>query len=244
MTLELEYQQLDYLQIDDSGNVEFRWERLWANQGHWHGDGMLSPDEKWFYLNIPKNSSSSIKKTLTDLEWTFGDIKDYPDAGKIIVLRDPISRWISGMSEYLMMYHQDCIDSIISPMDFDCMPLLGEKLGLSLLFENMSFDDHTDRQAAFLIGIDTTTTDCHWFFIDQDFDKKFIDFLTTIGYPSAVSYKENSTDSDSYEFNKKRKLQDLLKYIIYQKPYLRHKLERWFWPDYALIESKINSVTR
>lgn len=241
MILDFEYKSLDYICIN-KGDVNLDWNRVWSNRGHQLGEGMASPDERWFYLNIPKNSSSSIKKTLTELGWKFGAAGDFPDSVKIIVMRDPISRWVSGMSEYLMMYHQDIVDSIVSPMDYDCLPILGEKLGLSLLFDRMTFDDHTERQAVFLNGINTAES--RWFLIDQDFDQKFIGFLHEIGYHNAVPYDENSAERDSYESHKKRKLQDLLKYIIDSNQFYRYNLEKWFWPDYELIESNINSAAR
>lgn len=241
MILDFEYKSLDYVHIVD-GTVKLDWNRLWSNRGHQLGEGMVSPDEKWFYLNIPKNSSSSTKKTLSEVDWKFGDARDFPNSEKIIILRDPITRWISGMSEYLMMYHQDIVDGIVSPMEYDCLPILGEKLGLSLLFDRMTFDDHTERQAVFLNDIDTT--DSHWFLIDQNFNQKFIGFLHEIGYHHAVSYDENSSSRDSYEFRKKRKLQDLLNYIIDNNQFYRYNLKEWFWPDYELIERNISSAAR
>jgi len=241
MILDFEYKTLDYIHIND-GIVRLEWDHIWSNRGHHLGEGMISPDEEWFYLNIPKNSSSSTKKTLDGLGWKFGNARDFPRSKKIVIMRDPVSRWVSGMSEYLMMYHQDTIDDIVSPMEYDCLPILGEKLGLALLFDRMSFDDHTDRQAIFLHGIDLA--DSRWFLIDQHFNQRFVDFLHSLGYHNAVIYNENSSSQDSYESHKKQKLQDLLKYMIDHNQFYRYNLEKWFWPDYELIERNISSVAR
>jgi hypothetical protein len=233
MELDFEYKSLDYVSVEN-GSVELDLNRLWSHKGHNLGDGMISPDHQWFYLNIPKNSSSSIKKTLSDVGWTHADRVDFPEAKLIIALRDPIDRWISGMSEYLMMYHQDTIDQLISPMSYDCYPLLGERLGLSLLFDRITFDDHTERQVIFLHDIDTT--EAVWFMVDRGFNNKFVSFLSSIGYKDAVAANENSTEDDSYGAVKKRKLQEFLKFVLGRNEFYSYNLKQWFWCDEELIK--------
>ena len=164
--------QSDFVSIED--RVVLEWDKIWAFKGHRLLEGMASPDNKYFYLNIPKNSSSSIKPELERLGWTyehFGDYLDFETMQVIVALRDPKDRWLSGMAEYLMMYHQDIIDNIVEPNLYDFQPLLGQKLALSLLFDRFTFDDHTERQCMFLRNIPFKR--CKWLWIDENFNRTF-----------------------------------------------------------------------
>ena len=72
---------------------------------------MVSPNLKHAWVNIPKNCSSFIQKILDDNNWTVvqseaGNYTDLVDSilssksvEKIVILRDPVQRWISGFAE-------------------------------------------------------------------------------------------------------------------------------------------------
>lgn len=232
MHLDFNYQDFDYVTVGDT--VKLDWNKVWSNRGHNVGEGMVSPDQKYFYLNIPKNSSSSIKEVLKTLNWTFGHVAEFPDAKIIVALRDPLKRWVSGVTEYLMMYQQGVIDNIVDPNLYDFMPLLGDKLGMSLLFDRMTFDDHTERQAIFLQGVDLSR--CTWIYVDKDFNKNFSALLTELGYPNSFNdaVPENSASDDKHI--KKRKLSTFLTYVIDCDKYKKYNLTQWHWCDYKLIE--------
>ena len=233
MQLDFSYQDYDYITVDDM--VKLNWSRVWSNRGHTLGEGMSSPDKKYFYLNIPKNSSSSIKSVLEQLGWKYSSLGECPKAQIIVVLRDPIQRWISGAAEYLMMYHQNVIDNIADPGNYDFLPLLGDKLGLSLLFGQMTFDDHTERQAVFLEGVPFDR--CTWLLSDQDFSKTFSHFLNSIGYQNTFNQEEKKNSTENNDHNKKRNLKQLLKMAIDRDEYKKYNLTQWHWCDYHLINS-------
>lgn len=235
MHLDFSYKDCDYITVDDVVKVD--WDRIYASRGHTLGEGMVSPDSKYFYLNLPKNSSSSIKVMLESIGWTYSNISMHSKAQVLVVLRDPMKRWVSGITEYLMMYQQNIIDNIVDPNNYDFLPLLGEKLGLSLLFDRITFDDHSERQVLFLRDI--PFQQCMWFYSDNNFSKNFSDFLNSIGYTNTFdqSRKENSADHE--EFVKKRKLQEFISYLIENDEYRKYNLQQWFWCDYKLIE-KVN----
>lgn len=231
MELDFTYRDLDFINITDKVSLE--WTRRWSMRGHTLGEGMVSPCGKYFYLNIPKNSSSSAKACLTALNWTFESVSQYPNAQIIVVLRDPIRRWVSGASEFLMMYHQGIIDNIVEPNDYDFLPLLGEKLGIKLLFDTMTFDDHTERQAVFLNNIDLSR--CMWVYSDKNFSQSFSKLLDGIGYPNDFvgATKANSTENEDNA--KKKKLQEFLSMVIDKDEFKNYNLQQWFWCDYELI---------
>jgi hypothetical protein len=229
MILDFSYKELDYISINNQVNINQS--KVWSNKGHTLGEGMISPDSKYFYLNIPKNSSSSIKKNLTDLNWTYGNISDAPNAKVIVALRDPIERWVSGITEYLFMYHTNVIDNIADPFTYDFLPLIGDKLGVDLLFKQITFDDHTERQAVFLHNIDFSR--CEWLKVDKEFSKNFSIYLNTIGYTNsfATMNKENNAE----DLDRKRKLKEVIKLLIDKDEFKQYNLQQWFWCDYELI---------
>lgn len=108
------------------------------------GGGMLSPDKNSFYLNIPKNASTFTTNVLKENNWIFWNVTNTEFKTAIVVLRDPIDRWISGFATYACSY------------------LLGENYGSDhfvndynelterLIFDNIIFDDHTTPQVKFI----------------------------------------------------------------------------------------------
>lgn len=227
MHLDFNYKDLDFIDINND-NVTVSLDRYWANKGHVFGEGMVSPDRQYFYLNIPKNSSSFIKANLESVGWEYSNINRYPDLKIIVALRDPIKRWISGIVEYLYMYHKDTIDNVVEPFNYEYFPLLGEKLGMNLLFERITFDDHTERQAVFLKNI--KLSQCQWLYIDKDFSKTFSNFLNTIGYTNNFNDPVNQSDE------LKKKLQNFFSYVIDNDAFKKYNIEQWFWCDHKLIK--------
>lgn len=233
MQLDFNYQDYDYITVSDT--VKLNWSRVWSNRGHALGEGMISPNQKHFYLNIPKNSSSSTKAVLESLEWNYASLNDFPNAHIVVILRDPIERWISGAAEYLMMYHQNVIDNIVDPGTYDFLPLLGDKLGMSLLFDRMTFDDHTERQAVFLQDIPFER--CTWLMNDQNFSTTFSNYLNSIGYPNTFAMQDKKNSTENSDNNKKRVLKQFLKLVIDRDEYKKYNLKQWHWCDYHIINS-------
>ena len=121
-----------------------------------HDIGLCMPDRfgwkpNYIFIPIPKNASSYTKRI-----WKLqcGMTTNVPDnfitnpiqlsKKKIVVLREPYERYISGLLEYLyraQIFGQISCDQV----DFDD------------LFKTFAFDEHTSLQVQFLEGIDTDT---------------------------------------------------------------------------------------
>ena len=220
----IDYQPLDYVEINEC--VTINYERVWLNKGYRVGQGMLSPDHNYFYLNIPKNASSNIKKALLDAGWEFASIINWPEAKIIVVLNDPVKRWVAGITEYLSMYHTDVVDNIIMDVDiYGYLPLTGQHLALSLIFERMTFDDHTERQALFLNNI--LLSRCIWVLLDEDFNKNFTKLINEIGY----TFDENLLINPV----KTNKLKEFINYVITCDTFKGENIKLWHWCDYKLL---------
>jgi len=107
---------------------------------------MLSPGLTHAWINIPKNASSFCQKVFSDNGWTKCSTDDLVDGillahtiKKIVVLRDPIERWISGFAQ--------CITD--SPHK-DMLELLHNNAFWHTIRINPVFDDHTEYQHRFI----------------------------------------------------------------------------------------------
>ena len=76
-----------------------------VDRGYRYGSGLVSPDQARFVVNIPKNASSFMVDWTGRNGWTsatVGDACDWHRVQEVIVLlRDPLQRWISGVAQYL-----------------------------------------------------------------------------------------------------------------------------------------------
>jgi len=107
---------------------------------------MVSPDLKHAWINIPKNASSFCQKVFDDNGWTMCHTDDLVDGilsansiKKIVVLRDPVQRWISGFAQCMMDHNVDGILEILDKPAF-----------WDTVFFNPIYDDHTEYQHRFI----------------------------------------------------------------------------------------------
>jgi len=123
-----------------------------------YGSGFLSPGNNHFYLRIPKNASSFMNTWLYNSDWTSATVGrnnvDWSSVNNvIIILRDPIERWVSGISQYL----KGCIiDTRISPKSVSVSDFLKKYNNVveKLLFDQPNmFDDHVWPQYCFFENI-------------------------------------------------------------------------------------------
>ena len=80
---------------------------LWASRGHIQGQCMSHWDSPYMYINVPKNASSWTKPNLLDHQFEFYNYHSDHLYHKhaLIVLRDPLERWLSGVCEFFALYH-------------------------------------------------------------------------------------------------------------------------------------------
>ena len=104
----------------------------------------VDPTLKYAWINIPKNGSSFIQKVLDDNAWNdvpdelIDSIAKSPSVKKIVVLRDPVERWISGFAQCM------------SDRNINILDLLDNNKFISTVMLNPVYDDHTEYQHRFI----------------------------------------------------------------------------------------------
>jgi hypothetical protein len=215
-----------------------------VGRGYGENSGMLSPDRKKFIVNIPKNASSYILDWTRAHAWITATLdNNWPDVEEIIVvLRDPLNRWISGMSQYLKSY-------ILCPVGpngpvFPGMTEGTEDYAMSadnfitaynqtterLIFDNVyRFDDHVWPQKDFVQNLRPHVPRTY-FMIDKEFDAKFGSYLNLTQLPN-LDRNDGSDNLDT------KKLNEFLRHRLNTRPELVDRVKRAYSADYEFIKN-------
>ena len=151
------------------------------------------------YIPIPKNASQFGMKYFCEgynlidkQDWSDKDIKD---KNFIIFLRDPVQRWLWGISEFIYQ----------EKYNYNRPLNLEDDSILSLLFSGANFDAHTTPQMYFFEGLNLVN--CYFFDIDdRNFTGKLNFFCHKMfGYKNINVDKKNVTIENTHKleiFNK------------------------------------------
>jgi hypothetical protein len=205
--------------------------KYWEHKGHVYGFCMMpnplatySPvitqNDKMLYVNIPKNASTWVKRRLESLDWTYGNYieRGFFDNTFLVVLREPIDRWISGIAEYFVQYHPR-IRVFTNDM-------------LDIIFDRIALDDHTERQCYFLNDL---PVDRAVFFDCTDKLKyNFSDYFTQLRIVNDFDTHEPDYATDVH--SPQHYYKSLFADYVYNNPKYLEKLKNYFWPDFQLIE--------
>ena len=221
-------------------------EQLLARRGYGYGSGMLSPNHLQFVVNIPKNASSFVHSWTSAFGWRANLINQniYRIGEIIVILRDPVDRWISGIAQYINTY----ILSVVGPngpifpgestTEFDYSMTADdfvngynqntERLLFDVIFQ---FDDHVWPQIDFFNNLYPEKRRTY-FYLDSNFNAKFASYLNINNI--------NDIDQNSSLSNKNMKtLHDFFTDRLITRPELKHRIIKAYSRDYELI----NSVT-
>jgi hypothetical protein len=154
----------------------------WKHKGHIYGECMSKKDIDLMYVYIPKNASSWTKPNLKDWGWEFYNYRlDNLDKHSLVILRDPVDRWLSGIAEYLTLYYPNMQVPFNETTE--------------LIFDRITFDDHTEKQVYFIEGLDPGRIT--FFKCDENYRLYFGQFLKNQGTPNRyVNYNyQHTTDN-------------------------------------------------
>lgn len=190
----------------------------WSSKGHELGRCQSHPSSDLMYVKIPKNASSWTNPLLKeDWGWKFYNYHtDKIDKTAIVVLRDPVDRWITGIAEYLASYHPTIV--------------LDKSGSLDLIFDRVVFDDHTERQVNFIHGLETDR--CIFLWCDSNYRQNFSDLLTEHGMPNEYFNYDYQNASETNSIRKRFK--QLFSREIENSKYMQ-SIKNYFEADYQLI---------
>jgi hypothetical protein len=218
-----------------------------AERGYGYGSGLLSPDQSRFIVNIPKNASSYLLDWSNHHGWTSAEItnKDYPPTLKelIVVMRDPLDRWVSGISQYLTGY----VLNVTGAYDWNTGPgpddqqisadtFIGEynQVVERLVFDNLSrFDDHVWPQCEFFQEL-VLQVPRKFFYIDQNFDNDIGNYL---GFAPMTGLDQNRGESNPDT----GKIQQFIRARLNTRPELIQRVQRAYARDYTIIQQAFKS---
>lgn len=191
------------------------------SRGYEPGGGLISPAGV-FYLNIPKNASTYITNILVANGWKHHNVKNSaPITQCLVVLRDPIDRWISGFGTYASSWLLGAgygSDHFVE----DYTPLTER-----LIFDNITFDDHTTAQSEYVAQLPTVST--QYFKLT----KNIIDHLSQdlninlVVQPVDANVSENNYDQ--------QQIVKLIQARVEKDPALKARLFEHFKSDFDLI---------
>ena len=190
------------------------WTGKWAHLGHRLGECWGNDTQDICYVNIPKCATSYIKGILQGCGgvWYHSEIP-LDKSEYLIILRNPIERWCSGIAQY--QYNTKKFDMTDQEV-----------------FEEITFDDHTELQTYFLQGVDLTRGT--FIFMDENFNKNIKEWVKSKSFRTDVDIAKpiNISKEDERE-TIKNKYFDLLE----REPKYIETLLEYFKPDYDLINS-------
>lgn len=193
-------------------------------RGYTPGSGVMSP-EGVFCLHIPKNASTYLTNLLVHNGWQHTTIGNPNITKQMVVLRDPIDRWVSGFATYAASW------------------LLGPSYGSSnfcndyteltsrLIFDQIVFDDHTTHQVQFVDQLNKSIPTTQ-FALNAELFSNLNHFLnTTLDVTDDINH--NSTDNN-YDT---KTVATHMKFIVDQNPTYKAKLINCYKDDYELMRN-------
>ena len=193
----------------------------WQHKGHCYGECMSHPNTDLMYVYIPKNASSWTKPNLLDWGWEFYNYHtDQLNKTAIVVLRDPVERWLSGIAEYFALYQNTTND------------LVDNKSLQQIIFDRITFDDHTEKQVKFVQGLDTSK--CIFLWCDDDYRKNFSQLVAE--HVGANRYDQYDFQHVSEQNHDRKHFKEIFKQLLDQEPKYLERVKQHFANDYKLIE--------
>jgi len=213
-----------------------------VDRGFGYGSGTLSPNLSQFIVNIPKNASSYMLDWARRHQWMTTVADDHSDTitEMIVILRDPLDRWVSGIVQYLNTY----ILSVQGPngpvfpdepyslhnWPMDAVQWIDgyNQTTERLIFDVVNrFDDHVWPQHEFVENL-LPAVKRKYFLLDHNFDAAIADYL---GFAPYSDLDSNSADNNA----NMRLLQKFFVDRLQQRPDLAQRVIKAYAKDYELI---------
>ena len=125
------------------------------------------------YINIPKCATSITKAVFQGVQKNYiTDAEDLKDYTYMTVFRDPYSRWLSGVIEWIERHE------IVNIADTD---MFERHEFVRFLLNARALDSHTEHQVHYIAGIDPAKIDCLW--MDKHYSQTLWKYFSEKGLP-------------------------------------------------------------
>lgn len=215
-----------------------------VSRGYKHKAGLLSPDHTRFIVGIPKNATSYTGDWAERFGWRPASSERAIPGIKelIVILRDPVDRWVSGISQYICTY----ILSVHGPNGpvFDEAEVTEHDYFISadtfieqytdlterILFDSASrFDDHVWPQCELIDGV--------MFGIPRTYFIVSPNLTTQLSEYLALPIIEGLDRNSGQDNPEQKKIQEFIRDRISKRPELEVRLRRHYKTDYDLLNS-------
>jgi hypothetical protein len=219
-----------------------------TERGFGYGFGHLSPDQSKFLISIPKNASSTLSEWVSANGWTAAIVGDNCNWNSvqemIVVLRDPVDRWISGIVQYIYTYilcvhgpnSIKLVHETSTEFDYDMSVKQFieqyNQLSERILFDVINrFDDHVWPQTELFQNL-LPTVPRKFFYLDLNFDSKISQHLD-LDLNNMLHH--NTSDKNIT----KKSLQEFIQQRLIHRPELKQRVINAYAKDYELINQII-----
>lgn len=202
-------------------------------------DRSINGTKGLIYVPIPKNSSNWVKYHLRQVSYKR---YNYHDQGfdsvrhlALIVLRDPIDRWISAMGQILVGYKPDWHMHV-------------DRIDWNEMTKTIYRNNHTQPQHEFFANIPHDRI--VWFRCDSQFENNFIKFLGSYNIQVPVMSADNDVDNvfnitskvpeqtfGPYTVPPQQVIVDKIKKILDENPEYVERLQQLYKQDYRLLNT-------
>lgn len=201
---------------------------------------MISPNQLTFIVDIPKNASSYIHDWTSQMGWRAAAAGNHENriSQMIVILRDPLDRWISGIAQYIngWILHAKSFYDVARGPDLDYQYISATAFIASynpvverLIFDNLDrYDDHVWPQCEIIDGL-LPTKHKHFFYMDESWEDRLAEHLNI---PKATVADRNAGSS----IEDQKLLQDFFRNRILEHPTLKNMIIDRYRSDYNLID--------
>jgi hypothetical protein len=155
----------------------------------------------------------------------------------LVILRDPVERWVSGMSEYFARNHPQLHTDQFHEGFMD------------RLLERMTLDDHTRPQTQFMSGLDRAR--CHFLLCDHDFSANFCHWLKAQGLWTGHNYTKYPRLNATHPRMGNRPPAETVRSRFHgvispwlQQPHVLARIKQYYQEDYDLLEHAASFFTK
>jgi hypothetical protein len=218
-------------------------QQLLARRGYEIGSGLISDDHKKFIVNIPKSASSFLLSWVSRHQWRANSAYQYHNEIQelIVVLRDPVDRWISGVGQYLTSYvlnvtgaYQHSTGPGPADQQISADQFIAEYNTVveRLLFDQLvNLDDHVWPQTDFFNSL-LPHVPRTYFFINHTFEQRIANYLQ-LPFETGLDHNQGDHNPET------KKITNFIKSRLNTRPELIQRIQSAYQHDYKLI----NSVT-